>query len=159
MSNMIYLAALLLGWREIAETLRLRERSNGIGDGTIDGYKYTIVQRDDQIYIELPDCPREKCEEIVKKILQKLKPTAEIKVSSFGYVSGHCNYCLAPGAMLYRCYRCNGQYCGNHRLPEQHNCPGKPPEKTKQPTTEKKEDKEKKSEQQEQVIVTRVPCG
>ena len=160
MSNMIYLAAVLLGWREIAETLRLRERGSGIGDGTIDGYRYIVVQRGDQIYIELPDCPRDKCEEIVKKILQKLKPEAEIKVSPFGYASTHCNYCLAPEAMLHRCYRCNGLYCSNHRLPEQHNCPGHPIEKVSQVVMEKKEEKQKKSEeQQEQIIVSRVPCG
>ena len=156
---MIYLAALLLGWNEIAEILRLRERGSGIGDGTIDGYRYIVVQRGDQIYIELPDCPRGKCEETVKKLLQKLKPEAEIKVSPFGYASTHCNYCLAREAMLHRCYRCSGLYCSNHRLPEQHNCPGHGRGNVKRVVMEKKEEKEKNEEQQERIIVSRVPCG
>jgi len=67
MSNMIYLVALLLGWNEIVEVLRLRERTRGVGDGTIDGHIYTLIQRGDQIYIELPDYPKGKCEEIVER--------------------------------------------------------------------------------------------
>lgn len=160
MSNMIFLAALLLGWNEIVEILRLRERGRGIGDGVIEGYGYTLVQRGDQIYIELPDYPREKCEELVKRLLQKLKPEAEIKVSSFGYVSTHCNFCLIPDAMLHKCHRCDGWYCNDHRLPEQHNCPGNHGERVSHEMMRERRDKERNAEEQrEQIIVSRVPCG
>ena len=158
MSNMIFLVALLLGWDSIVEVLRLRERSKGIGDGTIDGYNYTLVQRGDQIYIELPDYPRDKCEEIVKKLLQMLKPNADIKVTSFGYVSNHCNYCLIQGAMLHTCHRCSGWYCNNHRLPEQHNCPGDRFGKTVQETGRRQEHKQDEN-LREKILVSRIPCG
>lgn len=159
MSNMIFLVAFLLGWNRIVEVLRLRERAHGIGDGTIDGYRYTLVQRGDQIYIELPDYPKEKCEEIVKKLLQKLKPDAEVKITSFGYISTHCNYCLIPEALLHKCHRCGGWYCNEHRLPEHHNCPGDDAGKISRGAEQKKEEKEQIEDQKEQIIVTRVPCG
>ena len=159
MSNMIFVASLILGWSSIVEILKLRERAKSIGDGTIDGYRYTLVQREDQIYVELPNYPREKCEEIIRKLLQKLRPDAEIKLTTLGYVSSHCNYCLTPGGMLHKCHRCGGWYCNEHRLPEQHNCPEDRAAKTSEATARRKPRREKAKEEKELVVVSRVPCG
>lgn len=35
-----------------------------------------------------------------------------------------CDTCGAQESMPYRCRHCGGTYCGEHRLPESHNCPG-----------------------------------
>jgi predicted nucleic acid binding AN1-type Zn finger protein len=160
MSNMIFLAALLLNWSEIVRLLSLRERKKGVGDGTVEGHKYTVVQRGDQIYIVLPDHPRDRCESIVKKLLQKLKPEAEIKVSSVGYASTHCNYCLTS-SLTYRCHRCGRWYCGEHRLPERHNCPGDGEGEVGAKRAQQKEvaRKEKEKEKKEKIIAIRLPCA
>ena len=126
MSNLIFRALLSrMSWEAIIRVLGLRERVKGIGDGYVDGYRYTIVQRGDEILIVLPDyAPREKCQEVAKKILSHLSPKSKILVATMGYASSHCNYCLKSTPMPYHCHRCGGWYCGSHRLPEKHNCPG-----------------------------------
>jgi len=156
---MIFLAALLLNWSEIMRLLSLRQREKGVGDGTVDGHKYTVMQRGEQIYIVLPDYPRDKCENIVKKLLQKLKPDAEIKISSIGYASTHCNYCLSPFPLTYRCHRCGGWYCTEHRLPEKHNCPDDGGEAVSERGQSKETRKEEDKEKKETIIAVRVPCG
>lgn len=35
-----------------------------------------------------------------------------------------CDTCGEQENMPYRCRHCNGTYCGEHRLPESHDCPG-----------------------------------
>ncbi|MCH7660552.1 MAG: rhomboid family intramembrane serine protease [Euryarchaeota archaeon] len=35
-----------------------------------------------------------------------------------------CDRCGAHENMPYRCHRCGGTFCGQHRLPEKHDCPG-----------------------------------
>lgn len=35
-----------------------------------------------------------------------------------------CDACGAQENMPYRCRHCGGTYCGDHRLPESHDCPG-----------------------------------
>jgi hypothetical protein len=157
---MIFLASLLLNWSEIVRLLSLKEREKGVGDGSVEGHKYTVAQRGGEVYIVLPDYPRERCESIVKKLLQKLKPDAEIKISSIGYASSHCNYCLASFSLTYRCHRCGGWYCVEHRLPEKHNCPdegrGSVAKRTQRKETSRKEqNKEKK----EEIIAVRLPCA
>ena len=157
---MIFLVTILLNWSEIVRLLNLRERQKGIGDGTVEGHNYTVMQRDNQIYLILPDYPRKKCEDIVRRLLQKLKPDAEIKVSSIGYASSHCNYCLAPFPLTYRCQRCRGWYCNDHRFPEKHNCPGENGrtasrfEKRKDPSQKKVKEKRK-----EEIVAVRLPCA
>jgi predicted nucleic acid binding AN1-type Zn finger protein len=159
MSNMIFLAALLLNWSEIVRLLSLKEREKGVGDGTVDGHKYTVMQRGEQIYVVLPDYHRDKCESIVKKLLQKLKPDAEIKVSSVGYASTHCNYCLTP-SLTYRCHRCGRWYCGEHRLPEKHNCPGDGEELAARQSQRKEvARKEEEKEKKEKIIAVQLPCA
>jgi len=155
---MIFLATLLLNWSEIVRLLSLREREKGVGDGTVDGHKYTVVQRGEQIYIVLPDHPRDKCESIVKKLLQKLKPDAEIKISSIGHASTHCNYCLMPFSLTYRCHRCGGWYCSEHRLPERHNCPDEG-KKVLAGRIQRKESRKEERKEKEKIIAVRLPCA
>jgi len=157
MSNMIFLASMLLGWSEIARILGLRERTRGVGDGKIDGYSYTVVQQGDRIYVVLPDYPRERCEEVVQKLLRMLRPDAEIQIGSVGRTSSHCNYCLTPVSFPYHCHRCAGWYCGEHRLPERHNCPGELGEVATERVHVKGEEREK--ERGEKIVVVQVPCG
>lgn len=35
-----------------------------------------------------------------------------------------CNLCGESGGLLYSCSYCTGRYCADHRLPEEHACPG-----------------------------------
>jgi len=157
MSNLIFRALLSgLRWETIVRVLGLRERVKGIGDGRAEGYRYTIVQRGDEILIILPDYEsREKCEEVAKKILSQLAPKSEIQVATMGYASSHCNFCLKPTPMPYHCHRCEGWYCESHRLPEKHNCHGEEVGKGK--IVERL--KPKKQEKKKEIIVAEVPCG
>ncbi len=157
MSNLIFRTMLpQIAWGEIIRLLGLRERTKGIGDGKIGGQRFTVVQRGNEISIVLPDyMPREKCHEIVKKILSNIAPTSKIEVATVGYASSHCNYCLQPTPLPYQCTRCEEWYCQDHRLPEEHNCPG---EKGK---TEKivRRIKPKREEKKKEIVVTEIPCG
>jgi len=145
-----------IAWEEIIRRLDLRERTKGIGDGKIEGQRYTVVQRGDEISIVLPDYePREKCLEIVKKILLKIAPKSTIEVATVGHASSHCNYCLQPTPLPYKCSRCEEWYCQEHRLPEKHNCPE---EKRK---IEKiiQRIKPKRGEKKKEIVVAEIPCG
>lgn len=157
MSNLIFRALLSgVSWETITRALRLHERVRGIGDGEVEDYRYTIVQRGDEILIVLPDyAPREKCQEIAKRILSQLAPKSKVRVATMGYASSHCNYCLKPTPMPYQCHRCGGWYCENHRLPEKHNCPG---EETKTGKSVERL-KPKKREKKKEIVVAEVPCG
>jgi len=155
-SNLIFRVALSgLTWEIVTRVLKLHERVRGIGDGEVEGYRYTIVQRADEVLIILPDyAPREKCQEVAKRILSQLVPKSKVRVATMGYASSHCNFCLKSTLMPYHCYRCSGWYCESHRLPEKHNCPGEG-EKTKIGERVKPKKQEKKRE----IIVSEVPCG
>lgn len=157
MSNMVFLASVLLSWSEIARILELRERTRGIGDGKIDGYNYTVAQQGDKIYVILPDYPRERCKEIVQRLLQRLRPDADIQIGVLGYASNHCNYCLTSVSFAYRCHRCGGWYCNEHRLPERHNCPGEPKRAAAEHIGPK--EKEPKECAKKKVVVMQVPCA
>lgn len=157
MSNLIFRAILAqIAWKEIIRLLGLQERTKGIGDGKIDGQRYTVVQRGNEVSIVLPDYkPQEKCHEIVKKILLKIAPKSTIEIATVGYASSHCNYCLQPTPLPYQCHRCEGWYCQDHRLPEKHNCPD---EKRK---TEKivRRIKSKREGKKREIVVAEIPCG
>jgi len=155
MSNMIFLASLIVDWSDIVRLLNLRERERGVGDGAVEGHRYTVVQRGDEIYIALPDYLRNRCKSTVKKLLQKLKPDAEIKVSPIGYASSRCNYCLASSSLTFRCHRCGGWYCSEHRLPERHNCPGE----SGKLAVERVQRKEEEKREKEKIVAVQVPCG
>ena len=157
MSNLIFRAFLSgVPWETIIRRLELNERARGVGDGKVEGYRYTIIHRDDEILIVLPDYePREKCQKVAKKILSKLMPKSEIEIVTLGYASSNCNYCLKPTSLPYKCYRCGGWYCETHRLPEKHECPDG---KGKGERTVKRI-KSKREKEKERVVVTEVPCG
>jgi len=157
MSNLIFRTLLSgLSWEIIIRVLGLRERVKGIGDGEADGYRYTVVQRGDEILIVLSDyAPREKCQEVAKKILSHLSPESKIQVATMGYASSNCNFCLKPSPMPYHCHRCGGWYCESHRLPEKHNCPDEG-EKTGKIAEQLKP---RKHERKREIIVAEVPCG
>jgi len=73
-----------------------------------------------------------------------------------GYASTHCNYCLESTPLPYRCLRCGGWYCQDHRLPEDHNCPGSGEAKAVVREVVKMREKEK---EKKEVIAVEVPCG
>lgn len=157
MSNLIFRALLSgLRWESLIRILGLQERVKGMGDGKVEGYRYTIVQRGDEILIILPDyAPKEKCQEVAKKILSQLAPKSKIRFATMGYASSHCNFCLKPTPLPHHCHRCEGWYCESHRLPEKHNCPdGK--EKGERAV---KRIKPKREKEKEKVVVTEIPCG
>jgi hypothetical protein len=137
------------------DTLNLEERSVGIADGELEGSRYTVIQKDDRLYVVLPDHhPKEECVEIVKKLLKRLEPGSEVEVLTLGYTSTHCNYCLEPYAFPFKCHRCGGWYCQEHRLPERHDCPGLG--KTVATAEYKVKEKEKKKKK---VVAVELPCG
>jgi predicted nucleic acid binding AN1-type Zn finger protein len=144
-----------VAWEEIIRLLGLRERTKGIGDGKIEGHPYTVVQRGNEISIVLPDYePREKCLEMVKKILLRIAQKSTIEVATVGHASSHCNYCLQPTPLPYQCSRCEGWYCQEHRLPEKHNCP-----EEKRKTERIIRRIKPKREEKKKVVVAEIPCG
>lgn len=155
MSNLIFRTLLSgINWASIVHMLGLSERTNGIGDGSIDGHKFIVIQRGDEILIVLPEYQtREKCHEVANKIFSKLDPKSKIQIVTMGHASSHCNYCLKPIPLPYRCYRCDGWYCASHRLPEQHNCPGGKAEKAVQWV------RSKKKEEKREIVLVEAPCG
>jgi hypothetical protein len=157
MSNLIFRAMLpRIAWEEIIRLLGLWERTKGIGDGKIDEQRYTVVQRGNEISIVFPDYePREKCYDLVKRILLKIAPKSTIEVATVGYASSHCNYCLQAIPLPYQCSRCEGWYCQEHRLPEKHNCPeeNRKTEKIVRRIKPKREGKKK------EIVVAEIPCG
>lgn len=112
----------------------------------------------------LPDgsVPKEVCEKVVKRLSAKIyslimrEPFQQDYIKVVGPTPSFCYYCLESVYMPFRCYRCGGFFCGKHRLPERHNCPGG--EKMKVPTL--REGREEGFEKPERaIIVKKVPCG
>ncbi|MBS7250866.1 MAG: hypothetical protein KIH08_09820 [Candidatus Freyarchaeota archaeon] len=122
----------------------------------MDGEKINIIIPDERI-------PRDECEEIAKKILvaiysllgKKVK-LEEITVTRLGYASGTCNYCLVLTPLTFKCKRCGGYYCAEHRLPEKHNCPSG---KTEEIDNRNLVRKRKTSKKREEIILSEAPCG
>lgn len=78
-----------------------------------------------------PSVPAEINERVVRRIASELyehvhgveMPPEKLKVEAATY--SFCYYCLKPvRELLFRCRRCGGRYCSQHRLPERHKCPG-----------------------------------
>lgn len=157
MSNTIFLAILSgLTWPDIVKRLNLEEREENIGDGyTDDGYPYSIIKREDKLYIILPEHPEEQCQEAAKRIIEKITGE-ERTVQVLGFRSSFCNYCLAPVSLPFKCKRCGGWYCKNHRLPEEHNCPGS---ERKVKTIIRKALIFEKKAKSKPITIYRSPCG
>ena len=163
MSNLVFLVMTALLWNEIVNRLRLDERAKDIGDGIMDGIKYSIIRRKNKMYIIIPDpAPKEKCREVAGKILKTLTPEANIRIEEVGYASSHCNYCLEKKALLNKCHRCQRSYCKDHRLPEKHNCPGTGNAKVMYRLTNSQSDNgknDRKHQHKEEIVALEIPCG
>jgi len=63
--------------------------------------------------------------------------------------------------LLFRCERCGGFYCNNHRLPEEHDCPGGEEAGIKIGHTRKvrKEENEREKEESRKILLKEIPCG
>jgi len=111
--------------------------------------------------------PREICERIARRLSAKIDalirgielPPEQVILSTADITSGLCSYCFEKLIDIpYRCHRCGGIYCEEHRLPERHNCPGGKgseaimtiPTKTPQPATQVPEGV---------IILHEAPCG
>ena len=174
MSNLIFQALInsltQTIFQKYVSELAFKIRDRNIAQGSIE-YKgrkvdITIIREGEKLSIIIPDqrIPKDECEQIAKKILitlyaslgKKTKPE-EIMITRLGYASGICNYCLTVTPLTYKCHRCGGFYCAEHRLPEKHNCPkGKEEELTSKNTMKiKKSNKEKGGK----IILSETPCG
>ncbi|MEM3586205.1 MAG: zinc finger AN1 domain-containing stress-associated protein [Candidatus Jordarchaeaceae archaeon] len=174
MSNLIF-QALINGltqtiFQNFASELTFKMRARNIAQGSVEhkGHRVDVflIMEGEKLSIILPDNSilKDDCEQIAKKILLALYASLgkkirleEIVVTRFGYASGICNYCLIVIPLAYKCRRCGGFYCEEHRLPEKHNCPrGKEGEITsKNITGVEKPHKGKMGE----IILSEVPCG
>ncbi|MFX0132560.1 MAG: AN1-type zinc finger domain-containing protein [Candidatus Hodarchaeota archaeon] len=153
----------------LIEKLKFKKKeTKNIASGYIDGAFVTVYYEGEKFSIIIPDenLTEEECRRIAKKILLELYKLEgieldinEIEIKMRGFASGICNYCLIRFALTYKCKRCKGYYCSEHRLPEKHNCPGE--RKTKLKTKEKdKEKKEKdKGEKTKKVVIIESHCG
>ncbi|MEM2876090.1 MAG: zinc finger AN1 domain-containing stress-associated protein [Candidatus Bathyarchaeia archaeon] len=156
MSNTIFFVVLEgLLWNNIVSKLNLSERSENIGDGvTEEGYRFSLIKRGNNIYLILPDYPEDECEEVARRIVETLVgQMATVQV--FGYYSAFCNYCLAQTSLPFKCRRCGGWYCNEHRLPEMHNCPGSSLSRI----IAQKIYKQKSVEDKKAVLISKSPCG
>ncbi|WXG40883.1 MAG: AN1-type zinc finger domain-containing protein [Candidatus Freyarchaeum deiterrae] len=174
MSNLIF-QALINGlnqtiFQKFISELAFNIRDRNITQGSIEHQgrriDITIIREGEKLSIIIPDnrIPKDECEQIAKKILINLyailgkstKPE-EIMVTRLGYASGICNYCLIVAPLTYKCHRCGGYYCAEHRLPEKHNCP----KEREEETTNKNIDKNKKpnKEKGRKIILSEAPCG
>jgi hypothetical protein len=95
-----------------------------------------VKQTENGIQIIVPDSsvPRETCERLARKLASKIYslvkqvelPPEFVSISS-DPITQLCAYCFERLSYLgYRCRRCRGIYCKEHRLPERHDCPGYP---------------------------------
>jgi hypothetical protein len=167
----ISLSALVRALKENPEFRKLSKDRGWRGYVEEDRYRVEVfVKRDEkQVQFILPDhsIPEETCKKAVKKLTRKLfVQIPEVKtplenVSIVGPSGTFCHYCLEPAReLLFKCKRCGGFYCGNHRLPEEHNCPssGTTGIRTKQKRKEK-EREGRKEEKPRKVIIKEIPCG
>ena len=155
-------------FNKLTEKLNFKKKEKeNVASGIIDGAHVTIFHEGEKLTIIIPDdkLSEEKCRKIAKKIIKKLYQLMEIEIDldnieikMKGFASGICNFCLIK-AFTYKCHRCRGYYCGEHRLPEKHNCPGN--RRLQFQINEDISDKEeqKKDEKSEKVIILESHCG
>lgn len=146
----------------------LKEISPGSWRGYIREGRYSvevhIKRRGDEILFLLPDrsIPEDVCKKVVKRLSAKLyallvkteMPPESVEI--MGPANSFCYYCLEPVYMPFRCNRCGGYFCAEHRLPEKHDCPGDEGEKASAPI--KKPD-EKEKEKKKKILVRAIACG
>jgi hypothetical protein len=167
----VSISALIRALRENPEFRELSEDRRWRGYVEEDKYRVEVfVKRDKkQVQFILPDhsIPEETCKKAVKKLTEKLYAKISERESSLENVSivgpsgTFCHYCLEPAReLLFKCKRCGGFYCGNHHLPEKHNCPssGTTGIRTKH-KRKGKEREDRKEEKPRKVIIKEIPCG
>jgi len=147
----------------------LREISEGVWRGHIREGNHSVEVhirvKGDEILFLLPNrsIPPDVCDQVVKHLAAKLyalvartdMPPERVEI--VGPANSFCYYCLSPVYMPFRCNRCGGYFCAEHRLPEKHNCPG---DKEQGASAEQKKSVEEPEEHIDRKIVVRViACG
>lgn len=144
-----------------------KKETKNIASGTIDGEHVTIYYERKQFTIIIPNdmLQEEECRKIAKKILIELYKLLgieisieEIEIKMLGFASGICNYCLIK-ALTYKCRRCKGYYCSEHRLPENHNCPVDKQVEFEMKKKEKDKNKENKNKKSKEIVIFETHCG
>ena len=144
-----------------------RKRTKNVASGYIKGEYVTVYFEGEKFTIIIPDekLTEEECRKIAKIILIELYKLIgmelnieDIEIKMLGFASGICNYCLIK-AFTYKCHRCKGYYCSEHRLPENHNCPANRKIKYKIKKKEKMEEKKEKDKKSKKVIIVESYCG
>ena len=126
-----------------------------------------IKYGENRVQLILPDAsiPEETCKKTVKKIASSIyaaiygvEPPSDA-ISVLGPAQSFCHYCLRPvNEMLFRCKRCGGLYCSEHRLPEMHNCPGLGASRNSV-RTRRFEDSPKAEKKRGRMVVKEILCG
>jgi hypothetical protein len=150
--------------------LGLKELTDGGWRGYIREGPYNVEVhvslKGDEVLFLLPDksIPEEVCKKVVQRLAAKLyalvsqKEAPPDSVDIVGPANSFCYYCLEPVYMPYRCNRCGGYFCQDHRLPEQHDCPGDEEEK-EGAAIKKPEEPKEKEEKEKRIIVRVIACG
>lgn len=124
-----------------------------------------IRRRGDEVRLILPNpsVPEEVCRKVAKRLAASLYAllspleTPPDRVRILGPSLQFCHYCLEPVALPYKCIRCGGLYCGDHRLPEKHDCPGGGGEAAKIPVDGARQKRIEK--EREKAVLRIIPCG
>ncbi|MHA1298435.1 MAG: AN1-type zinc finger domain-containing protein, partial [Candidatus Helarchaeota archaeon] len=153
---------------KLAEKLKFKKKEKkDVASGYIDGAYITIYYEEDKFTTIISDdkLTDEECRRIAKKIIKELYKLQgieldinDIEINMRGFASGICHYCLIK-VLTYKCRRCNGYYCSNHRLPEKHNCPGDRKIRFEIIRKEKNKKKLDKDEKSEKIIIVESHCG
>ena len=153
---------------KLTDKLKFKKKKTNIASGYIDGVYVTVYYQGEKFSILIPDenLTEEECRRIAKKIIKELYKLEGIKldiddieIKMKGFASGICNYCLIVFPFTYKCHRCKGYYCSEHRLPENHNCPGERKLKFKNEEKDKDKEKKKKDEKGKKVEIVESHCG
>ena len=124
-----------------------------------------IKRSEGRLHLLLPDAsiPREVCERVVRRLAARLyallryRPLDPGSVEVVGPTPSFCHYCLEEVYLPYRCPRCGGYYCSEHRLPWRHDCPGGGGEARAAVDVEKPWREERR--RRRRIPVREVPCG
>jgi hypothetical protein len=164
----ISISTLINALRKNPEFKELKKNQGWHGYIKEDGSRVEVfVKRDEkQIQFNLPDLSvsEETCKKAVKKLTAKLYASIDeqpIEINIVGPTRNFCHYCLEPAKeLLFKCKRCGEFYCHNHRLPEEHDCPGGESKgiRVKQ-LRKRKERKIEKKEVTKKIILKEIPCG
>ena len=134
-----------------------------------DGWLVDVFIRriDDRLQLLLPDAsiPREICERVVRRLAAELYAQVEHRPFDPSYVEvvgptpSFCHYCLEEVYMPYRCHRCGGYYCSEHRFPWRHDCPGDGGEAAAIVRLEGAKEEKREAARKRRILVKEIPCG